>query len=262
MIRGMIKSAIVRKLAIPVIVSVLFLSLVGVALAQSMPSWQACTIPDYQNDGGSFQADAWMLQSDGQTVADCLGQTFSQYGNKTMQEMINFVYVDPYAKSQSDAYNRFNEAVAGGNTPFGQSVFHTGGYTSYIAGALYQQQPSSPENAWADKSWYNTNIHHFRTFGAYYYNGAWYTLVATSTESYIWYEFTHVWTSFNTSRDVLDSSLLNSTINPGFKELPNLNLGNQIPASNPTLSTGDFDGKTDYILSPANINMNTPVSYF
>ncbi len=254
MIRGNIKLAAVRKAVIPVIVCVLFLSFVGMALAQTMPAGQACTIPDYQNDGGSFQADAWMLQSDGQTVADCLGQTFSQYGNKTMQEMINFVYVDPYATSVSNAQARFAAAVDAAG--FGESIWHTGGYTSYIAGVLYQQQPTSPYGAWADKSFYDSNIHHFRAFGPYYYNGAYYTTVATSTESYVWYEFTHVWVSFVTARTALTSDLLSQTYDPGFKQLPNLNLGNQIPTSNPTLSTGDFDGVTVYMESPSSINMN------
>ena len=124
MIRGNIKLAAVRKAVIPVIVCVLFLSFVGMALAQTMPAGQACTIPDYQNDGGSFQADAWMLQSDGQTVADCLGQTFSQYGNKTMQEMINFVYVDPYATSVSNAQARFSAAVDAAGPLWRQHLAH------------------------------------------------------------------------------------------------------------------------------------------
>lgn len=235
-----------KLVLIPMLCCVLFFSVAGLALAT--PAGQDVTLPN------GLVIDRWMLQSDGQTVADCLGQTFSQYGNKTMQEMINFIYVDPYAASASDALNRFYEAVAAAN--FNTSIWHTGGYTCYIEDILCQQQPTSPYGAFADKAFYDTNIHHFRTWGPYLYQGAWYTIVATSTESYIWYEFTHVWVSFDTARDTLLSNLLTSAIDPGFVQLPDVNLQNQIPTSNPTLSTGDFDGVTHVVQSPAAINMN------
>jgi len=238
----------VKLTLIPMIFCVLFFSVAGPAFAT--PAGQDVTLPN------GLVIDRWMLQSDGQTVANCLGQTFSQYGNKTMQEMVNFIYVDPYAASASDAQNRFFEAVDAANPPFDTSVWHTGGYTSYIEDTLYQQQPASPYGAFADKSFYESNIHHFRTWGPYLYQGAWYTIVATSTESYIWYEFTHVWVSFNSARDTLLSGLLTSPIDPGFVQLASVNLQNQIPTSNPTLTTGDFDGVTVVVQSPAAINMD------
>jgi len=241
------------KLLVVIFTCLIMLSVSLVASAQTMPAGQGATLPN------GLVVDAWMLQSDGQTVADCLGQTFSQYGNKKMQEMINLVWVDPYATSSANANARFVEALAGANPAIGESAMHTGGYESYLAGTEFESQPEVVPGmgAFADKSWYNTNIHHARSFGAVYYNGAWYITVATSTESYEVLEFTHVWTSFVTARTVFLNALLTSTINPGAVQLPNLNLGNQIPASNPTLSTGDFDGITVQIQAPKNINMNS-----
>jgi hypothetical protein len=246
-----VKSLMKRKPMRFVIVCFVVLSMSIMAVsAQSIPTGQMVNLLN------GLSVDKWMLQSDGKTVADCLGQTFSQYGNKKMQEMINVVWVDPYATSSDNANERFKEALASANPAINESAMHTGGYTSYLNNVLFNQKPDDGNTAFADKSWYNTNIHHFRTFGAVYYNNAWYITVAASTESYIWYEFSHVWTSFNTARDMLVNSLLNSTVNPGFIQLQNLNLQNQIPASDPNLSTGDFDGVTAYIQAPANINMN------
>jgi len=238
----------VRKPLLLVLTCLIVLSFSFIAFA--MPTGQGATLPN------GLVVDAWMLQSDGVTVANCIGQTFSQYGNKIMQEMINMVWVDPYATSSDNANARFREALAGANPAIGQSAMHTGGYTTYIQGTEFQENCTSPNTAFADKSWYNTNIHHARAWGAVYYNGAWYITVATSTESYIWYDFTHVWTSFNTSRDVFKNALLSSTVNPGAVQLSNLNLGNLIPASNTTLSTGDFDGITVQIQAPKTINMS------
>lgn len=237
----------------PLVLVLTFLIMLSMSVvAFAMPAGQGATLPN------GLVVDAWMLQSNGVTVANCLGQTFSQYGNKKMQEMINMVWVDPYATSSANANARFVEALAGANPAIGESAMHTGGYESYLAGTEFQSQPEFTGNlgAFADKSWYNTDIHHARSFGAVYYNGAWYITVACSSESYIWYDFTHVWTSFVTARTVFANALLTSTINPGTVQLPNLNLGNQIPASNTTLSTGDFDGVTVQIQAPKNINMN------
>ncbi|ADU27733.1 hypothetical protein [Ethanoligenens harbinense] len=224
--------------------------LAGAASAQTIPTDQMVTLPN------GLSVDKWMLQSDGKTVADCLGQTFSQYGNKKMQEMINLVWVDPYATSSDNANDRFKEALAGADPAINESAMHTGGYTSYLNNILFQQKPDDGNTAFADKSWYNQNIHHFRTFGAVNYQNAWYITVAASTESFDWLKLSHEWTSFNTARDMLVGALLNSKIDPGFTQLANLNLQNQISAGDPNLSTGDFDGVTAYIQAPENIDMN------
>ena len=125
-----------------VLTCLIMLSLSVVASAQTMPAGQGATLPN------GLVVDAWMLQSDGQTVADCLGQTFSQYGNKKMQEMINLVWVDPDATSSANAVARLTEALAGANPAIGTSAMHTGGYESYLLQAPFSYNFPSSRATW------------------------------------------------------------------------------------------------------------------
>jgi hypothetical protein len=213
-----------------------FASSEGGAMISGIPSGHEVSLP------GMFNIDKWMLQSDGHTVADYLGQ---KYDGKTRQEMINMVFADPHATSASDAQSRFAQGLkAVGYKP---RILHTGGYTGRIESELYQQQPDKPKKgAFADKPWFFTNIHHLRAFGPYYHNGAYYTIVASSTESFSLFKLTHVFSSFNTTRDDLSAKL----VKVGYERLPDLNLQNQISAADRTLSTVDFDGVSAYLQMP------------
>lgn len=237
MITGNIKPVIVRKAVILVFACLILLSVASTSFA-AIPS------SDIVSCNGMFNVDKWMLQSDGQTPVTC---TSPEYSGKTLQEVINFVVVDAYATSASDAQSRLAKGLnTAGYIP---SIFHYSGYTGWMAGTLYQQQPSI--GAFADKAFYDSNIHHARAFGPYYYNDAYYTIASFSTESCQWLPPEHVWVSYNTARDDCAAKLVSKS---GYVRLVNIDLQNQIPANNPTLSTGDFDGVTVFMQTPKNIN--------
>ncbi|OCN02829.1 hypothetical protein A7X67_02940 [Clostridium sp. W14A] len=199
----------------------------------------------------------WMLQSDGQTVADYLGQTYSKYGDKKVQEMINFIYVDPYATSSENANDRFFAAISNSDPSFSKSSMHSGGYTGYLQNRLFRQKPDGEFTAYVDKGFLHQNIHHFRTFGATFYQKAWYITAAASTEDYNWLKFTHTFDSFNTARDVLANALLRSQANPGFRRLPDVDLHNKILQDDANLTTADFDGVTVCVQASEKIHPNS-----
>lgn len=57
-------------------------------------------------------------------------------------------------------------------------------------------------------------------------------------------------------RNVLLKALLSSKTDPGFNQLPNVDLQNKIPENDMNLTTADFDGITAYVKAPAEIHMN------
>lgn len=216
---------------------------------------QAATVDKMGALPNGLRVGKWMLQSDGQTVANYLGKTYSEYDNKKIQEMINFIYEDSYATSSQNANDRFYAAIHNASPSFSRSKMHSGEYTSYLQNRLFKQKPDNGYTAYVDKSWFHQNLHHFRTFGAVYYQKAWYITAAASTEDYNWLNFTHTFNSFNTARDVLMEALLNSQTDPGFKRLPNVDLCNKIPKNDANLTTADFDGITMYVQAPTEIHM-------
>ena len=232
-----IKLAAVHRAVIMVLACAIVLSFAVAAFA-AIPS------SDIVSCNGMFNVDKWMLESDGQTPVTC---TSPEYSGKTLQEVINVVFADVYAASASDAQSRLADGLATiGYTP---SIWHYSGYTGWMAGTLYHQQPII--GAFADKSFYEQNIHHSRAFGPYYYNSAYYTIASFSTESFQSWPPAHVWVSYNTARDDVASKLVSMS---GYTRLANINLQNQIPANDPTLSTGDFDGVTVFLQTPRDIN--------
>jgi len=202
----------------------------------------------WEDQYGSVTINKWMLKSDGVTPADWLGRTFPIYNNKTLQEVINFIYCDPYATSEKDAKNRLNNFFSKAGFP--SQVGHSGGYMGYISGNTYDQMPDQHlhgmDYAYSDGSPLALN-NHGRVFGPYYTGKMYVFIAALSREAPNTHDRTHDFVSFNEARDTLGTDL---RLKAGFDFSDNLQLFNQIPSTDPSKTTGDHDEYARHVWAP------------
>lgn len=190
------------------------------------------------SDGyGAVTIDKWMLQSDGVTPADWLGQ---KYQGKQMQEPINLVICDSLATSPDNAKSRLESFLSTAGYP--SRYGHSSGYKGHISGTTFTQMPTGvlpPGNAYSDNLLILDN-NHGRIFGPYWTGKMYVFIAAFSRET----GTTHNYVSFNQARNDLAAKL---TGKAGFVAGASLALFNQIAGTDPSKTTGDHDGNGAYL---------------
>jgi hypothetical protein len=175
----------------------------------------------------------WMLQSNG-TISNWGG---SKYQNKTLDEVINVIIVDPTSTSAAASTTKINSVMS--NAGFPSQTGHSNGFKGLINGVVYGQQPTGL-NAFSDNVATNQN-NHARLFGpANSASGGFVWTGALSTEkpTFFFGILTgHAYVSFNTARDALARGFVAS----GQTQAASVDLANVYNTT--TTTTGDHDGK-------------------
>ncbi len=174
----------------------------------------------------------WMLGPSGRP-ADWPSQ---QYPFKTLYQPINVIVVDTSSTTAEESAAKLNAALAAAGFP-AQPV-HSTGYRALVDAVSYRQQPTGPDQAFANAHWLLTNDHG-RLFGPAPVDGAGFVWTASFSRERtgLFYVIpTHVYVSFNRARDTLRAALLDS----GATDLGLVDLDNDLDGR--TLTTGDHDG--------------------
>jgi hypothetical protein len=205
------------------------------------------------------QLGKWMINKNGQ-VADWVGIPGGgnpSLGTKTIQEPINTVFVVK-ADNAKSAQKLLGKALK--TSGFGASNFSSIGYSGIVKTETYKQYPRGGifgQNtglfgllfgvgpAYRNAPYNQTNTH-LRTFGgAADGNGNFVFTASVSTEAYTTVDGkkTHSYETFDGARTALfDAMVKNGATNLGL-----IDMANQIPADDPTYTTGDADGKARVI---------------
>lgn len=190
--------------------------------------------PDFVVVSGMPNIGKWMLQSDGITPANWLGQL---YQGKEIQEPINVIIVDAFAVSAEDAKARLMSAAD--TADYKSRMGHSSGYHGYIGNFVYDQLPEEDDHAFSTTFfWLNNN--HGRAFGPHLYEGKYYFTAAMSREVISLFSSPmHKYDSFITARDDFAAKMVSKA---GYHQLQSVNLQNMIPSTYPGKTTGDHDG--------------------
>ena len=205
------------------------------------------------------QLGKWMINKKGQ-VADWVGIPGGgnpALGTKTIQEPINTIFVVK-ADNAKAAQKTLGKALK--SSGFGASNFSSIGYSGIVKTETYKQYPRGGifgnntglfgllfgvGPAYRDAPYNQTNTH-LRTFGgAADGNGNFIFTGSVSTEAYVTIDGKkpHGYESFDGARTALfDAMVKNGATNLGL-----VDMANQIPADDPTYTTGDADGKARVI---------------
>ncbi len=180
----------------------------------------------------------WMIQSNGQ-VSNWGG---SKYQNKTLDEVVNVILVDPTSTSATASTTKINTVMSRAGFP--SQSGHSNGFSGYINGTKYSQQPTGL-NAFSDNVATNQNDH-ARLFGPGLATGGGYVWSgALSTEKPTFFFgilIGHSYVSFNTARDALARGFVAS----GQAQSASVAMGNAYNTTSTT--TGDHDGKAVVIV--------------
>lgn len=174
----------------------------------------------------------WMIAPAG-SVANWLGQ---RARGKIVNEPINVVIIDPYAKDGTDAEARL---VAGCKAAgFDVRTGHSSGYGAIIEGFVYPELPRGPGDAFSDNAFvFNNN--HGRIFGPHYTSSGWIFVGAFSREIInLSNPIPHTYESMNRARDAFVVEMVS---NAAYELIDFLDLKNAIlfDANN---WCGDHDG--------------------
>lgn len=160
-----------------------------------------------------------------------------QYPFKTLYQPINVIIVDPTSTTVEESADKLNAALTAAGFP-AQPV-HSTGYQGVIDGVVYGQQPTGPEEAFANAHWLLTNDHG-RVFGAAPAPGGtgfvWTASFSRERAGLFYVIPTHVYVSFNRARDTLRTALVRS----GATDLGLVDMDNDLTGR--TITTGDHDG--------------------
>lgn len=189
--------------------------------------------PDFAVVSGMPDIGKWMLQSDGITPANWLGQ---RYQGKEIQEPINVIIIDAFAKSAEDAKARLMSATA--TAGYKSRTGHSTGYKGYIGGNIYSQLPTEANHAFSTTFFWLNNSHG-RAFGPHLYNGKYYFTAAMSKEVIGMSNPMHKYDSFMTARNDFGTKMVSKA---GYRKLEYVNLQNKISDTDPAKTTGDHNG--------------------
>jgi hypothetical protein len=180
----------------------------------------------------------WMLQSSGQ-ISNWGG---SKYQNKTLDEVVNVVIVDPTSLSAAASTAKINADMSQAGFP--SQTGHSSGFKGLLNGVVYSQQPTGL-NAFSDNVATAQNDH-ARLFGpalaqsgGYLWSGALSTEKPTTIFGVL---VGHAYVSFNAARDALARGFVNS----GQTQATSVDLANAYNTT--TTTTGDHDGKAAVIV--------------
>jgi hypothetical protein len=175
----------------------------------------------------------WMVKADGR-IADWLGH---EYEGRNLLEPVNIVIVDRTSTTPEQSEEKVNATLSAAGFP--AMGLHSTGLRGVINGVLYGQEPDGPYEAFSNCFFLFPNDH-ARLFGpAPVPDGVGFVwTVAASREIFGIYDlsFTHLYVSFNTSRNMLRDSLVHS----GATDLGMVYLDNDV--DNRAQNTGDHDG--------------------
>lgn len=195
----------------------------------------------------------WMINKNGD-VADWVGLA---YNGKTMQEGINTIFV-VQAATERKAEKLLNKSLK--QAGFGASCCSSIGYQGIVKTETYQQYPRGGifgqgvgligklfgiGPAYRDAPFNKPNTH-LRTFGgAADGKGNFVFTASVSKETLVKVDgkVTHAYESFDTAR----TALLDAMLGKGATNLGKVEMGNKIPADDPTYTTGDADGLAQII---------------
>jgi hypothetical protein len=173
----------------------------------------------------------WMLTS-AQEVANWLGQ---KYQNKAMREPVNMILIVEGVSSPDEAMAKVGEALKTAGFP--SRYGHSGGYSAFLGNQICAQQPTQKNHAYSDGSFMSAN-NHGRIFGPILYAGKYYFSGAFSKETTNLFAFKHIYSSFNSAREVLTAQLIKHS---NSKLIAKIDMKNAMP-SDSAYTTGDHDG--------------------
>ena len=213
---------------------------VAASLFAFTPQTQASTTPAPTDATATAYGSIgkWMIQSSGQ-ISNWGG---SKYQNKTLDEVVNVILVDPTSTSASASTSKINADMAAAGFP--SQSGHSNGFSGYINGTKYSQQPTGL-NAFSDNSATKQNDHArlfgpgLATGGGYVWSGA---LSTEKPTTFLGILIGHSYVSFNTARNALAHGMVAS----GQAQSTSINLGNTYNTT--TTTTGDHDGNAVVIV--------------
>lgn len=158
-------------------------------------------------------------------------------GGRTLREPVNVILLDKVAKTHEEATSRLLSAMNAAG--YGPKNMHSDGYSGWIGGRLYPQQPATGKGeAFSDGPWYTTN-NHGRMFGPAQVNGGFVFTGAFSREDFrLLPRPGHFYNSFQAAREDLANRL---TAHTGFKRAGYVDMGSTIDSA--TETTADHDGR-------------------
>lgn len=175
----------------------------------------------------------WMVTGSLQN-ATWLGEPFQ---GRTLREAINVILIDRTARTPEQATARLMDAMT--LVGYGPKNMHSDGYSGYINGRLYAQQPPSGKGlAFSDGPWYASN-NHGRLFGPASVTGGFVFIGSLSREDFrVLPSPGHTYNSFRVAREDLADRLNART---PFKRTGYVDLNSRLDT--PQETTGDHDGR-------------------